>query len=453
MSKIMINLFLNEMTCLYRICLILAGVVISSTINAQPIGDEQINRLLEAVWKQEVNSIDAVVYLHINTPPETEDALRRKHEKILQRAMGSPENLELQRESFNRNVQKNTEKEMQEQKKGRNFKERIRIDGKNERIDSTNILPEMILLKGTPYEEKKPATVITDDTPYETTNIKSGSKNYGIFHKVRKVYIYPRKDSSKDDIRQFSSSLNRLQPFLGVYEGPERPQYLPDPDKMQKIKETGFLGQDASLSILPDPNNPDKNVRIEITIRGKVSLSVIADSKDYSKVYEFAVYNPKIDKLLVRQIFNNYKNGYPYYVQITEYDLAGNMKEQKTYTFEKVDLNPEIAPDVFEFQYPRGYDISDMQDPVRYKKESEEKAAQIQMAQQILGKVDADTEEIKMLLSHPEWQIRIQALHRLKYLLKNDPDELIKIAETMKEDERPEIQKIANDILAKHKRQ
>jgi hypothetical protein len=175
------NLHLKQydMNYLYLICLLFAGIISSLNVSAQPIPEEQINRLLEAVWKQEVNNIDAVVYLHVNTPPESEEAIRQRHEKHIKHVMDLRETLsEQQREQFNRSIQKNTERDLQEQIVGRNIKERIRIDEKKERVDSTIILPEMVLLKGTPYEEKKPATVITDDTPYKMTQAFCEIHNY-----------------------------------------------------------------------------------------------------------------------------------------------------------------------------------------------------------------------------------------------------------------------------------
>lgn len=433
---------------LCKICFILTGLVITSLISAQPISEEQINRLLEAAWKQEVKSIDAVMYVHIYEPPKTEDEIRREAEVSTQMAMGSPEKLSGQQlELFNRNVQLHVEHVMLSQKAGRNLKGRIRIDGNYIRAESITISPEMVLLKGTPHEKKISATVISDDTPYSTTFITSGSQVYQIFHDQKKVFIRPHQDSSyKNTILQYSAPLNILQPFLGVYKGLESPRYLPDPNKIENIKQTELLGPNASFSLVPDPNAPDKNIRIEVIRQGKVSLRIVADINDYSMVYEVATYIPNSNNLLLHHKYNNYYDGYPHYVQITEYDLTGNMKEQKTYQFKKVDLNPKIAPEVFDFQCPRGYDISDMRDPAKSKKDAEEKAAQLQMGMQILSNGDAN--EIKTLLSHPEWEIRMQALLRLKLLLKDKPDEFIRIAEMMKEDERPEIQKKVNEILS-----
>lgn len=59
-----------------------------AAFGAGPIPEEQVNRLVEAAWKEKINRLDALVYKHTITPPETEEEIRQKHEKKFSKALG-----------------------------------------------------------------------------------------------------------------------------------------------------------------------------------------------------------------------------------------------------------------------------------------------------------------------------------------------------------------------------
>lgn len=425
------------------------GMFMSSnafSATAHPIPEEQMDRLMKAVWKEKVHSIDVIVHKHITQPPKSEEEIRQQVEKNIQRTNGSTENLTAEElERYNRDIQRNIELRMQEQGAGRELKERIRIDKKNKRIDALFIYPERIVLKGTPHEEKLPATIVNDKTPYTVTYIVTESELLRIFHNSETVYIYPkRKLSEEQDILQFDSVMNLLQPYLGIIESPENPKFVPDAAKIQNVRETGIIKEGVYFSISMDPNLSSLNVRTEIWTEDMASaIVIISDREDYSKVYNLEIYNPKTGKKLINREFSNYQDGYPHNVISTEYDLDGKFKEQKIFTFEKVDLNPVISPEIFEFTPPQGYDVYDMRDSKKFQKQIDQKKAAHEEVQQILQ--SRNVEQIKTLLSHQEWEVRAQALHMLKSLLKDNPQELRKVAESVKDDVK--LKKITERII------
>ena len=129
--------------------------------------------------------------------------------------------------------------------------------------------------------------------------------------------------------------------------------------------------------------------------------------------------------------------------------LDRELKGRKIYEFEKVELSPELSPGIFECVPPSGYTVNDRRDPEKFKRELAERKARRETAQEILN--TRDVKQIKTLLTHPEWEIRIQALWHLQSLLKNDPNELIEIAESLKDDPVPAVRKKASSILAEKK--
>lgn len=446
----LVNLSWRVFLC--GIWLVFIGIFMSSnafSATAHPIPEEQMDRLMKAVWKEKLHSIDVIVYKYIRQSPKSEEEIRQQVEKNIQRTNGSTENLtagELER--YNRDVQRNIEERMQEQEVGREVKERIRIDENNKRIDAIFVYPERVLLKGTPYEEKVPATIVDDKTPYTVTYVVTESELLRVFHRSQTVYIYPKKESSDEqDILQFDSIVNLLQPYFGDYENSEKSTFVPDAEKIQHARETELIEKSVYFSISTDPNSQSQNIRIELGPEDMASaIVIVSDREDYSKVYDLKIYNPKTGQKLLSREFSNYQNGYPHNVISTEYDLDGNFKEQKIFTFENVKLNPDIPLDVFEFNFPSGYEVYDMRDPNQFQKDAEANAAQLKMAQQILNMTN-NTEEIKSLLAHPKWEIRIQALRRLTFLLKDNPEELTEIAESLKDDPSPQVQKVVSEIL------
>jgi hypothetical protein len=419
---------------------------------ARPIPEEQIDRLMESAWKEKIDRLDALVYKHTIELPKSEEEIRQKHEKSLYDLWDIYEthSAALEQEQRNRQVQKNVEWALQAQKAGRRVKQRIRIDRTHLRVDQILILPEMVLLEGTPYEQKRPATEYGPDDPYEMTFLYIEQKEYRYNHMSQSVTIFARsKPTMIRDIQEFTSQTKILQGFLGTTTGSEDPLYAPDPEKIRRLAETGFLDRDQWLTIVPDPNVPERNVRIEIGQGEKPQTILICDKEDYSRVYELKVFFPKTGNLIIHRTFSQFdENGFPRRAILTEYDLEGNFKEKEIYTIEEVNLNPDFPPEVFAFDLPKGYEVNDT-DPVKLREQNEKKTAEHEKARQIFNTRDA--ERIKPLLSHPMRSIRYEALFYLSDFLKNDPNELKEIAELMKDDPYREIQKLAMDILANQK--
>lgn len=443
-----------------RIDIIIFGILVAmigtsrasngAALTAGPIPEEQVNRLVEAAWKERIHRIDALVYKHILEPPKSEEEIRQKHEESSQKLWDVYEtrSVVMEQEQRDRQVQKNVEWELQAQKAGRRVKQRIRIDGARLRVDQILILPEMVLLEGTPHEQRRPATEYGPDAPYEMTFLYRDSSEYRYNHMSRGLAIFARnKPPEIRDIQEFTCQTGILQGYLGTFTGSEDPLYVPDSEKIRRLAETGLLDNDRWLTITPDPNAPDRNVRIQIGQGEKPYTIMICDKEDYWRVYDLKTYFPMTGKLLISRQFSQFdQTGFPHHAVLTEYDLNGNLHEKEIYRIEEIHLNPDFAPEVFAADVPEGYHVNDLRDPEKFREEKK-KAAEIKRAEQIL--LTHDMEKIKPLLSHPEAIIRIKALMTVEFLLKDNPKELREIAGSMQDDPRPEICNIASDIIKK----
>lgn len=425
--------------------------------------EEQVTKLAAAAWKEPVHSIDITLYKEITKPPKSVEEFRQMFEDAFAKGEGRPkENLSpAELEMRNKDIQLNVEREVKLQEAGRKIKERVRISGHRQRIDQVLGWPKMVLLQGTPYEEVRPEVVLGPNTPYEMTHVNLGDKRKGdytsfaYYHDNKTARITNNRNSmwAQSDIIGMLAPPGisiTLQPQLGVNKGTtSQPIFVPDPNKMQKVTSTGILAGDRRLAICPDPNNPDSRDRIEIKDPNYLGgIVLICDKEDYSRVYYSEIRNPLTGKLLVTKECSNFDaQGFPHNATVIKFDMDGNLKEKEVYTIERVELNPNIPEEVFEFKPPEGYDVADLRPGSGYdekvKKESEA-LAQLQKLHEV-----SDIPELRKLLKHESWKVRLIALKTIGGLrLKiKDPAVLTDIAASMQNDERDEIRKEADRIL------
>jgi hypothetical protein len=336
--------------------------------------EDQVAKLMAAAWQERPRSIDVTLYKEITAPPKSVEEFRRMFEDALNKGGRPKENLSpAELEMHNRDVQLNMERALNEQEAGRKIKQRIRISDYRQRIDQVLGMPKMVLLQGTPYEEVRPEVVLGQNTPYEMAHVNLGDKRKGdytsfaYYHQNKTAQIINNRNLmwAKSDIIEMLAPPGIsiiFQLHLGVNEGTiSQPIFVPDPNKIQKVTSTGILSDNQRLSIIPDPNNPDSRDRVEIKDPNSLfGIVMICDKKDYSRVYYSETRNPLTGKLLVTTECSNFDaQGFPHKATIIKFDMDGNLKEKEVYTVERVELNPVIPDDVFEFKAPEGYKVTD----------------------------------------------------------------------------------------------
>ena len=415
-----------------------------------------------AAWKECPHSIDVTLYKDITKPPKSVEEFRRMFEDAFNKGGGRPkENLSpAELEMRNRDVQLNVERAVKEQEDGRKIKQRVRISGHRQRIDQVLGWPKMVLLQGTPYEEVRPEVVLGLNTTYEMTHVNLGDERKGDYtsfayyhyHNNKSALITNKRNSmwAKSDIIELLAPPGIsiiFQRHLGLNKGTtSQPIFVPDPNKIQKVTSTGILSGNQRLSISPDPNNPDSRDRIEIKDPNSPGgIVLICERKDYSRVYYSEIRNPLTGKLLVTKECSNFDaQGFPHNATVIKFDMDGNLKEKEVYTIEKVELNPDIPDEVFEFRPPEGYDVADLRPGSGYdekvKRESEA-LAQLQKLHEV-----SDIPELRKLLKHESWKVRLIALKTIGGLAK-DRAVLRDIAASMQNDENSDVHKEADRIL------
>lgn len=332
---------------------------------------EQVRKLAEAAWNVPVNSIDVTLYKEIKEPSKSIEEFRQMFENFFDKAEGPKENLSgWGLEERHRTIQMNVERAVKEQEVGRRMKQRIRIDGYRQRIDQVIGYPKMVLLEGTPHERIRPEVLLGPNTPYDMTLVNLGDKHKGdytsfaYYHKMKGATITDKRGSrwAKSSIIDFARLLFSFQGLLGVNQGAVFEQvFVPDPNKMEKLRQTGLVAGMLRVRINPDPNNPDTRDRIEIKSDDyPCGTVIICNREDYSRVYYMEVCNPGTGELLYIKEFSDFDSqDFPRKATIIEYDLDGKLKKKEVYIVEKVELNPSIQDDVFEFQPPVGYKVTD----------------------------------------------------------------------------------------------
>ncbi|MDD5134227.1 MAG: hypothetical protein PHP01_02295 [Phycisphaerae bacterium] len=420
---------------------------------------EQIDKMASAAWKEPVTSIDITLYKHTIKPPKSVEEIRQMFENALEDPKRPKEQLSPQElEQYDRNVQLNVERTIKVQETGSKTKERIRIDGYRQRIDSAFGWPEMTLLKGTPPEMHRSQVVLGPDTSYNMTYINLGDEHKGDYRSF--TYYHGNKSATmtnnkktrwaKSDIMDFARLSSCFQGVLGVSDGTiSEPVYIPDVNKIEELQKTGLVANALRLTITPEPNAPDSRDRIEIkSDEYSCGIVIICDKNNYSRIYCMEICNPGTGKPLYIKQFSNFDDqDFPHNATIIEYDANGNLKNKEIYTIEKVELNPILSKDVFEFAPPEEYEITVI-DPNGTSEVVRPKGGiEGAMLKLVKATKEKDIGTLTELLGNEIWQVRLRSLQVLDKFLDRDKGALKEAAAILKNDEKLEVRNEAQKIL------
>lgn len=336
--------------------------------------EEQVQKLVAAAWKEPIKSIDITFYKDYTKVPEPVERLRKRAEESADRAVLKGRSLSelkpYEIERRNKIIEANFKNWVESQKLPRKAKCQVRISGDNQRIDMVKVGSNEPLGLDTPFV----------DTYVNTKDANTGDfVSYHYAGDINAVFV----DTTmwtKETIAQFAGvpilTAMSLQFFLGVDQGstPKLLNYIPDPNKMAELARTGLAtiepireakakGNKAvnRIGIRPDPNAPGTRDIIEMGDPNYFPTAVlVCDRKDYSRVYRTEYHIPTTNKLIyLRECDNFDSQGFPHNTTEIKYDKDGNFVEKSVYKIIKVELNPSIPPEVFEFHPPQGYKVVD----------------------------------------------------------------------------------------------
>lgn len=337
--------------------------------------EEQVIKLVEAVWKEPPQSIDVTLYKDITKIPKSAEEIRKMFEDFFNKKEGPKENLSpAELEMRNRDIQLNVEKTINEQKVGRRMKQRIRINGYRQRTDQVTAQSKMVLLEGTSHEYTRPEVLLGPNTPYDMTLVNLGDKHKGdytsfaYYHRMKGATITDKRGSrwKRSEISRLACLPEIICLWLKIMLGqkqdtPTDPVYVPDNQKLDKLS-TDEL-EKINVRICPDTNAPDTMDRIEIRIpKDSVEAGniIICDREDYSRIYYYEVRNPLTGQILFTRRCSNFDSqGFPHNATLVQYNENGSIKEKEVYRIAKVQLNPSIQDDVFLFRPPVDYKVTD----------------------------------------------------------------------------------------------
>ena len=426
--------------------------------------EEQVNKLVSSVWKEPPNSIDVTLYIDATVPKESEEQLRQKYEQLYNLAEGPREKLSPYKiEMRNKNIQINVEKDLREQKVGRKIKQRIRIDGCRQRIDETFGRTKTVFSKETGREKILPEVILDSNTPYETTRVNLGDKEKGDYtsfqysHNLKSAMITNNRGSmwAKSDIMYLSGLpewdrlIMRMMSLGKKQETASGMTFIPDEEKLKKISNSGELDS-ARISIEPDTNEPDTRDKIIISYPSEsngIRTTIVCDRKDYSRIFLLDKSNPETGKVFYRRECDNFDHqGFPHNITIMELDKKGNLTK-KVYRIEKVDVNPVIPDEVFQFNPPEDYEIVkvDPNDMVRIIREMGGFEGDVRKLDKAAQAKDVQT--LKSMLKNESPIIRLDSLRVLKRLLAKDKDGLKEAVSILENDDDPKVRQEAEKIL------
>ncbi len=89
---------------------------------------------------------------------------------------------------------------------------------------------------------------------------------------------------------------------------------------------------------------------------------LICDKKDYSRTYrtEFRIPTTTTNQvILLRECIDFDSQGFPHNITEIQYDKNGNFVKKSVYRIKKVELNPVIPDEIFKFNPPEDYKVTD----------------------------------------------------------------------------------------------
>ncbi|MHC4560503.1 MAG: LolA family protein [Planctomycetota bacterium] len=319
-------------------------------------------RLVAAVWKDKPDSIDVTIYKTISKRAKPYREIRERVEGffakdkswILEKYEPNSHGRTVMLEKLNRTIVMNVERLMKEQQTPTRIKKRVRISDGRERHDVAYA--------------RTPDVSLGPNTPFESTYVDLGEHVQGdinafAYHHDRKIANMHTDGWKASHIEDLMGLPYTMTIGWKVITGTKAASglYIPDPDKIQEVKRRGVLLDRFRVAIVPDPNAPGTRDRIELRdpdYPGGIIL--ICDRKDYSRVYCLKSYMPRTGHLShMRECANFDSQGFPHNVTVIEYNIEGKFKKKEIYSIEKVELNPVIPDDVFKFNPPEGYKVTD----------------------------------------------------------------------------------------------
>jgi hypothetical protein len=334
--------------------------------------EEQAQKLAAAAWKEPIKSIDVTFYKDYTTVPMPVEEIHKKIEQFFDEELGGRSLNELnpyEIESRNKNIEANVKNWVENQKFPRKIKKRVRISGDNRRSDFVTVGPNEPL---------------GPDTPFVHTFVTTKDANTGEFvryhyaNEINTIFVDITK-RPEDPITKFAGMPFETALFfrilLGIDQGsnPKSINYIPDPNKMAELVRTGltkivpreakYVGNTTvyRIGIRPDPNSPDTREIVEMgDINHFPAAVLICDRKDYSCVYRTEIHIPTTNKIIyIRECDDFDSNGFPHNITEIKYDKDGNLVKKSVYKIIKVELNPLIPADVFEFHPSESYKVVD----------------------------------------------------------------------------------------------
>ena len=446
---------------------------------------EQAKKLVAAAWKSPPQSIDITYYSTVKDNTKTEEKLGQIYEGVFDNEYGLDEEL-------NSDMLERKEKEIQinvdnrlEVLRDRRTKCRVRFDGNRYRIDNVYGSPDRTIKtipKGIVREEFQPEKKLDANTPFETTwieipDLANGFEFYHYSHDHKTLRVEKRERSSY----MFINNRNQINNILMIHNafilrmklGTRRNNSATEPYDINepKIRQlcSGTL-EGFNVKIIPDENEPDVKDRIEISLYNNEKIEfytslMICAKDDYSKVYYCQTPNPAMNKSpIFKKTCSNFDaQGFPHNVTQVIYDGKDNVQLQETYKIEDVNVNIPIPKEVFEFNPPESYEVTDTRLPEAQRqkarienlkkrlKDEDSSGRRLEALVMLMEHLKDDPAELKeiavSLLKDERDNIRAVALSILIRVLKNKPEELRNIAASMQDDEDAKIQKMVAKIL------
>jgi hypothetical protein len=327
----------------------------SNANTANYLTEDQVGKLISAIWEKPVTSIDVTLYKEIIKPPRNIEDIRKEVTKEFEEMVEIENLLEKPGLTIDKfDIESEFKRRVELYNQPRLMKERMRIDGYLYRLDQTSITPDMDLESEldihTTYvnsgnKEKNDYTHFSYEHKFKQAKIDNSKKSVWVEHRVDEWIGMPKPIS--DFFKKVLSQSNI---------DPEWSTSTPGVDAISKLINGEIKGFRVEIDTLEIDNQIVDKITVSISPQNKKIFCLTVDKENYSRVYNFEMYLHQTGNLYYcRETKEFGKEGYPRQIHTIKYNHLGKIVKETRIVVEKVDLEPENQAELFKFTVPPGY--------------------------------------------------------------------------------------------------
>lgn len=328
---------------------------------ANQVGQEQMSKLVEAAWKEPLNSIEVTMVHESIRPPMAVEDIRKRVEEAFEAS--DADAVATSSDARTAELEAEVQRISKEQQQPRLARQHIIMQG-----------PYLYRMDETVLSSLRPASAAAvRKGEWDSTYVNSGNQAAGDYthfelnHYTQMATVFADKQTwHREDVDDWmglpTPSRLALRMLLGNVQEVDGKRVLV-PNKEMIDQAAGGTHGNAGISVVPVTYESMACVEVNVALTKfgpKPMLSFVCDANDYSKVYRLESRAPQSGEIQqIQQMSDFDSQGYPRTIVKKRFRPDGTVRSEDKIAVEKVSLDPAIEETTFAFMPPAEYAIVD----------------------------------------------------------------------------------------------